>query len=147
MHVEFYVFEKANEQQVDVALCHLIEKWYHAQWSVAILCPSIQKAQKLDQLLWSFNDQSFIPHEVVSTADTKAPILLCLDLSTIPQSFDVILNLSETAITTIKPTQMLVEIVFSEHTMQQLARERYKQYRDQGYQLKTIKTPVSKVSA
>lgn len=147
MHVEFYVFENAQEQQINVALCHLVEKWYSERLTVAILCQSIQDAQKLDELLWSFNDQSFVPHELLTPAPTAAPVLLCHDLAALKQPMDVIINLSTSIITAIQPTQFIAEIVFPEQTMQQLARDHYKQYRDLGLQLKTIKTPVSKVSA
>lgn len=146
MHIAFYVFEEANEQQAKLALCQLIEQWYRAQWTVAILCSSPLEAKQLDDMLWAFDEQSFIPHAVLATNDT-APVRLCLDLSSLMPKTDVIVNLSSAPLSGIQATQLLAEIVFSEPTVQQSARERYKQYRDQGYPLKTIKIPVAKVSA
>jgi len=138
MHVEYYVFEKSNQQQAYLGLCQLIEKWYQEQLKIAILCSSTQDMQLLDQLLWTFNDQSFIPHAALAEQEPIAPVCLCLDSTTLPE-VDVIINLSNIALTSSKPARILVEIVFAEQSMQQLARERYKQYRELGYQLKTIR--------
>ena len=142
MHVEFYVFEQANQQQAYIGLCQLIEKWYQAKLSVAVLCQTREELALLDQLLWTFNEQSFIPHAVLNTEEKLPPVLLCLDLSQLPDERNVVVNLSSMTLSTHKASRFLAEIVFSEQTVQQLARDRYKQYRDQGLQLKTIKIPL-----
>lgn len=146
MHVEFYVIENANEQQTYVALCSLIEKWYANGHTIAIVCSSEKNAAALDQLLWTFNDQSFVPHALFKEEHSASPVLLYSTHAAINSSVDVLINLSDMALTSTKPLKLLIEIVFPDQTMQQLARDRYKLYRDAGYPLKTIKIPVSKVS-
>jgi DNA polymerase III subunit chi len=142
MHIEFYVFERANQQEARIALCQLIETWYQNGWHIAILCASIQEIQLLDHLLWTFSDTSFIPHNIATDAELKSPVRLFLNSTDIKDEVPVIVNLSTQALTTLTPSHLLVEIVFSDETVQQLARGRYKQYRDHGYQLKTIKMPL-----
>lgn len=138
MYIEFYVFEKVDNRQIYVSLCHLIEKWYDKQLRVAIVCSTRETLNSLDQLLWTFKDQSFIPH---SNAAEKTPsaVLLCQGLADLNDKVDVLVNLSAEPIDPSIPKELLVEIVFPDQTMQQLARERYKFYRNQGHQLKTIK--------
>ena len=147
MHVEFYVFEHANHQQTKTALCHLVETWYKNGWRIAILCASPQEMQLLDQLLWTFSDTSFIPHSVATTEHSMSSVRLYVDSSEIKDDLHIIVNLSTQALITVTASHCLVEIVFSDESVQQLARGRYKQYRDHGYQLKTIKMPLANIQS
>src|SRR6188768_465855 len=62
--VDFYVLsDDAPDDKLRVA-CRLIEKAFDSGARVYAHAASLSEAQRLDELLWTFSDRTFIPHEV-----------------------------------------------------------------------------------
>src|SRR5882672_4387346 len=61
--VDFYVLEGSEPRPRLVYACRLAEKAFLLEQRVSILTDSAEDAQQLDDLLWTFRDRSFVPHE------------------------------------------------------------------------------------
>ncbi|HTM62964.1 MAG TPA: DNA polymerase III subunit chi [Gammaproteobacteria bacterium] len=142
MQIDFYVMEKMGRMQALRELCLLLEKPYADGEKVYIHTGSKEAAEQLDKLLWTYRDDSFLAHEIKETSETNAPILI--GISEIPQQTSgVLVNLSTEIPSFYQQFNRVIEIVFEEPAVQQAARERFRQYREQGCELNTHKMKVN----
>ena len=143
MKISFYILPDAEKTRHFIFVCRLIEKIYLNQTAIYLHVDSLNMAHQFDQLLWTYRDDSFIPHHLMHEVIPEEKNCLCpihigyQDLT--PQFSGVIINLQTHVFSLSSHYTEVVEIVFPEPSMQQLARERYKQYRDQGHELITHK--------
>ena len=79
--VDFYVLSQSGEQARQLFACRLAEKAYRLDNSVYILAHDQAAAEKIDELLWTFRDGSFVPHHLASpgTADLPSPVCVGYD--------------------------------------------------------------------
>ena len=93
------------------------------------------EATALDQTLWAYNAVSFLPHCVVNQ-DTapETPVLIHWQQQALLQH-DVLLNLQALTPSFFSRFTRLVEIVGRDELDKQQARERFKFYRDRGYEI------------
>jgi DNA polymerase III subunit chi len=123
----------------------LIEKTYLDQQKIYIQVNSQKAAERLDTLLWTYRDISFLPHKLYHPED-KNPPAIQIGFGAAPlEKETVFINLCKQMPEGYHQFKCIIEIVFAEPTVQQLARERYKQYRDQGYEIGTHKIKLGDV--
>lgn len=139
MQIEFHVLEETSEQRSLLYLCQLIEKAHGDNRRLYIHTNNQEEAQKLDQLLWTYRDDSFLPHSLYNPDDDLPPPIQIGHGHNHPLAHDILVNLADNIPPFSGQFKQIIEIVFSNPTVQQLARERYKQYRDQGHEITTIK--------
>lgn len=141
MKIDFYIYDTPSKQQAYVAACHLIEKNYVGKTQPIFINMSTQEeAEHFDALLWTYRDDSFLPHALVQSHDTNPPhIQIGYADSPLPTEKCILINFTEIIPSFYSQFQHMFEIVFNDAAVQQSARERYKHYRDQGCQLNTVK--------
>lgn len=72
--VLFYHLER---RRLDEVLPGLIERTLERGWRALIKADSSDRAASIDNLLWSFNEQTFVPHAQVGDGDAKRqPVLI-----------------------------------------------------------------------
>lgn len=131
--VEFYVLSGTDESERMRYGCRLIEQAYLAGSRVFVWSDDPQGLERFDELLWTFADRSFVPHE--SGADpscwSETPVLLG---SEIPEGkpFDLLVNLGQMAPPTTAAAQRIVELVDADEERRRAGRNRFRQYRDRG---------------
>jgi DNA polymerase-3 subunit chi len=70
----FYHLEQSGPEQV---LPELVEKSLSRGWKALISSPSSERLASLDNMLWTYRDESFLPHGLASEPDAeKQPVLL-----------------------------------------------------------------------
>lgn len=70
----FYHLERHPLERV---LPILIEKSLERSWRVVVEAGSAERLQHLDEMLWTFRDDSFLPHAVAGGGDeAEQPVLL-----------------------------------------------------------------------
>lgn len=135
--INFYV---GKQQSLDGRLaiaCVLINKALKHNMRVHIHTDQIATSQKLDTLLWTQNEQSFLPHSLVDTQNT--PHLL--DKITISHDFeplencDYLINLSNDRPGFFSRFKKMAEIIDKTEEVLTAGRKRYAFYRDRGYTL------------
>jgi DNA polymerase-3 subunit chi len=74
------VFYHLERQPVERVLPALIEKSIERGWRVVVQAASGERVEALDAHLWTYRDDSFLPHGVAGRDDARAqPVLLTLD--------------------------------------------------------------------
>lgn len=139
MNIDFYILEKASNQQALLHACQLVAEAYAKKETIYIHTASKAEAERMDTLLWTFQDDSFLPHKLYDPADDFLPsIQIGFDLPPLSPC-DLLVNLTRETPAFYSKFNRMIEIVFADPLVQQLARERFRQYRDQGHQLNTHK--------
>lgn len=143
MKIDFHILELNSRQKLFYFACQRIEKWIEEKARVYVHVNNQAEADALDDLLWTYKDDSFIPHALYRP-DQPTPILIQIGHeqscpTSAENQFDAAINLSNHLIPFYSPSLHMIEMVMADPIVQQLARQRYKQYRDHGHELRTIK--------
>jgi DNA polymerase-3 subunit chi len=137
--VDFYVLTSAAAKQRWAFACRLTEKAYLRDMSVDIVAESAADAAALDDLLWTFNDNSFIPHKIALDAQSRDPgmkVHVTLDPDGAPAA-DLLVNLSAGLPAHWERYARIAEVIDADEERRRLGRERFKSYRDLKIELQT----------
>ncbi len=137
--VDFYILsEQARSNRYQFA-CRLVEKICGQDRRVYIHAGSDAEVHHLDRLLWTFREQSFIPHGRLGDADPElTPVLLGWQRE--PQhEDDVLINLAPEVPEFFSRFDRVAEIMDSDPEVRRAGRERFRFYRDRGYPLQDHK--------
>jgi len=144
MKIDFYILEEASQASALAFACQLVEDLHQNNQQIYIHAKSLQEAEQLDNLLWTFKAESFIPHNLYRHSDQSPPPVQ-IGFSEAPERHkNILVNVSQIAPSFYQQFAHLIEVVFADPAAQQAARERYKQYRSQGFEINTHKLKVLK---
>ena len=117
--------------------CALSAKAYGLGLKVFVRCPDRAVAQLVDRMLWTAPSIGFTPH--CGPGDALAPVTpVIVDADGAePPHDDVLVNLGPGWPPYFSRFRRLVEIVSRDEADRELARERYRHYRDRGYEIRT----------
>lgn len=117
--------------------CRITAKAHGQGLRVMLLCPDADVAHQLDRALWINPPLGFVPH--CFPGDPLAPVtpVIVDHEGGDPLHDQVLLNLRPEWPPFFSRFQRLVEIVSRDDGDRQGARERYKFYRDRGYDIRT----------
>lgn len=148
MRIDFYLFKQTTITDCYQTVCRIIAKAYQQGHLIILLCVDNSQAQIIDKLLWTFQETSFLPHQLVSaetdqldqldqtdqTDQVVAPILITTNSANTPDNYDILVNLGffEFAPRHFKQFQRISEIVPATEEALTQARQRYRIYRQQG---------------
>jgi DNA polymerase-3 subunit chi len=128
--VDFYVSGDAGAEVPLRLACRIAEKAYHAHHKVVILLGDAQSLRRLDELLWTFADGSFVPHEVVSAPGVAVEAPVALTTGPLPGSHtEVLLNLSGAVPPEYAGFARVAEFIDARPEARAAGRERFKAYR------------------
>jgi DNA polymerase III subunit chi len=117
--------------------CRIASKVYSLGHKIVIFCPDAEVANRIDRLLWTHPPTGFVPHCITGNAlAAVTPVVIDFRGDTPPHD-EVLVNLTAQWPPLFSRFQRLVEIVSVEDEDRQLARERFKFYRDRGYEIRT----------
>ncbi len=137
--VDFYVLsDEGSDARLRFA-CRLAEKAVDQGHRVYIQTASLTEAQRLDELLWTFNDRSFLAHELaVGDAASHERVMVMLGEIDAPVTHrQLLINLTERLPSDVNAYERIAEIVDVDPERKRLSRERYKQYRERGCALES----------
>ena len=135
--VDFYVLSQSSEQAWHQFACRLAEKAYRLENTVHIVAGSRADAERLDELLWTFRDGSFVPHHIVSAkGDPDSPISIGCDTDAV-EPRDLLINLCDEVPPAAESFPRVAELVTSDQDCKQRSRKRYALYRDKGHEINT----------
>ena len=133
--IDFYILnEKARHDRFFLG-CRITQKAWHQQHRVMIQTNSEQEARHMNQLLWTFHDQSFIPHELLPRADLKTTPVIIGWNDDAADECDVLINLAAEIPPFFSRFERLVEIVDKDPAQKQVSRNHYRYYQERGYPL------------
>jgi DNA polymerase-3 subunit chi len=136
--VDFYISDsEADDARLKLA-CRIVDKATQLDHHVFIHATSEDDARKLDELLWTFSQGSFIPHRVVREALTEPPlepVVIGINQPPAPGRWNVLVNLGEDVPEFFSRYERVAEVVDADALRREQSRERYRFYRDRGYKL------------
>jgi DNA polymerase-3 subunit chi len=130
--VDFYVLEQADSLARLRLACRLAEKAWSQSQRVLLLTSGSEEARTLDDMLWTFRDRSFVPHEIFSPGCAPKSTVLISDGTALPAEADVLINLCERVPETFERFARIVEPVDGDPERRKAGRERFRFYRDRG---------------
>lgn len=146
-NVSFYIISDTAKRSVEQVVCQLCVK--AAQQShVQLVLPQTLLGH-FDDLLWTFNDTSFLPHTIMNEADEQsvtsedtipsstvsARIQLSNKLS--PNFTGIVINETDSEILAYQ-SQRIIEVVAPNESSKTAARQRFKAYKAAGFTLETF---------
>ncbi|TAK74909.1 MAG: DNA polymerase III subunit chi [Gammaproteobacteria bacterium] len=144
INVDFYILDTNSGQKSLLFACRLLEKAYADQQSIYIHTTNKEEADRIDHFLWTYRDDSFLPHHLYQPGEVfPAPIQI--GFTETPPSQTTLFNLTRGVPTFYQQFPRIIEIVFSDPSVQQLARERYRYYRDQGCEMTNYKIKANEL--
>ncbi len=138
--VDFYVVEPGTDADADSAelvACRLAAKAFGQGHRVFIKVASDERAARLDTLLWTFRDTSFIPHGCAGSAAGADEQVLIGTAEPPDGHNDVMINLDAEVPPAFSRFERVVEIVPAAGPGRDAARSRYRFYQERGYRLET----------
>lgn len=136
--VDFYILPEDNIDARWQFGCRLIDKAFESGNPIYVHTDNREQAAYLDNLLWSFRADSFLPHDVGldRTTVTPAPIHIGYGDQTPPEHHhEIFINLSHHLPSFFSRFERVAEIVSQDDETRTKGRERYAFYRDRGYPL------------
>ena len=136
--VDFYLLNRhLPDGRLRVA-CRLAQKIYKLGHRAYILTRDDREARQLDDLLWTFDQGSFVPHhrDTPDHGGESSPIVIGHDT---PGSSggNVLISLTEDAPACFDHFERIADVVDDLDEDKAKARERFRFYRDRGYDLDT----------
>ena len=136
--VDFYILPEGARPPEGAAMtaCKLCDKAASSGQRVYVYAPVAEVANAVDGLLWSFRQGSFIAHERLGAPLLEPlPAVLIGDAEPPESHHGVMINLGLEVPPFFSSFERVLEIVDGDAAQRAKSRERYKFYRDRGYEL------------
>jgi DNA polymerase-3 subunit chi len=131
--VDFYVLPATEPRARLKFACGLAEQAFLEDLRVFVWLDDVAALRSFDDLLWSFSDRAFVPHEIFTDAGQwqDTPVLLGCEVQ--PQEgFDLLLNLGNEVPAAAARAGRIAEIVDAQEPQRSAGRNRFRHYRDLG---------------
>jgi len=133
--IDFYVLSSDQTSDGDLFACRLAEKAYRAGLRVLIAVDDRERAEQLDTLLWTFREDSFLPHASQSAGERAAVEINCGEEP--EQHHGLLINLCTSVPGWFSRFERLAEIVVQQPEALARSRSRFGHFRDRGYPLQS----------
>jgi len=147
--VDFYLLEDSTDDAKWLLACRLAEKAYLRRHQVLIYCDCQDTAEMLDELMWIFKENSFIPHNIQGEGPNSPPPIQIgyAGYTTDPTGFsDILFNLSDEIPVFHQRFKRIIEIVPHNDLEKEISREHYRQYRISGFKIQTHAIPLKETT-
>ena len=135
--IDFYILHTSSMQASDYFVCQLANKVWHQGYSVYIQCDSVARAERLNVKLWTFKEESFLPHDIYPNASSIAPSPILIGYTAqMCEGMEVLINLSETVPAFFESFKRIADIVEDSPALRENGRNRYRFYKNKDYELK-----------
>ena len=135
--VDFYVLESGTQDTLFRFICRLTEKAWRKGNRIFMHCQDESMAGKLDKLLWTYRDISFLPHSL-ATENEDCPISIGVTAEP-AKTYDLLINLDEAVPDFFSRFERVIETTGIDDQHRQFARDRYRFYQQRGYPMETHK--------
>lgn len=137
--IDFYVLPDRQENGRALLACRLTDKAYRLGHTVYLFTASDAQAAALDDLLWTFRQDSFVPHERYPLVGEEGSPVLVGAAAPLAVDAQVLINFTEGLPEGFERFERVVELVNAHPEVLAKSRERFRQYRERGCVLETHK--------
>ena len=133
----FYSIEENHD--VKLCICKLVRNLFKKEENIIII-DSSDKLVELDKLLWSFEQNSFLPHKIYSDGDAiDTPIMLLsiqnLDKLKIFNDYTSVINNFDNALLKLNDNTEIYEFVGSSELNKSISRKKFLEYKKNSFTL------------
>lgn len=132
--IDFYQLNPGRHRY-DQVVCQLCQKAYDNNQLTLLLTDDSQQSQHLDHKLWTFRDDSFLPHDCEQDSTALTPILIH-DNPDPRGDRQLLINLSSEVPIYFAQFERVIELVTEDNKQQ--ARAHYSFYKERGYPLNHV---------
>ncbi len=135
MRADFYLIAKPRFLTEPLRLvCELARKANDANLWTLVLARDQAQAEELDELLWAFDDDAYIPHQIAGAdVDEEEAQVLIVPPGVEAPSRALVINLRDDAY--LGACERVLEVVPADPAAREPLRERWKQYKALGFEL------------
>jgi DNA polymerase-3 subunit chi len=137
--IDFYILTTDSETERLAFACRLIEKAYKNQHRIYIHAETQTLAHTLDELLWTYREDSFLPHNLYGEGPDPAPPIQIGFAAKPEKQRDIMINLSTGIPEFFTQFARVCEVINNTPEAQAAARENYRHYRARGFEITTHK--------
>jgi DNA polymerase-3 subunit chi len=131
---DFYLIDKPRFRERPLLLvCELVKKAFAAQQPTLILTRDFEQAEAVDELLWEFEEDTLIPHQLAGDDDDANTAVLIVPPGIDTADRPLLINLRETC-----PGgryQRVLEVVAADPAERDGSRVRWREYQQMGLEL------------
>jgi DNA polymerase-3 subunit chi len=132
--VDFYKLSSQNRTSINRFCCQLADKVVKMGNPVFVKTRDEAETRVMDELMWTFNDSSFLPHAVRGDReDSSVPVII--DHRAAEAGAYLLINLSEEIPTNAQNYQRIAEIINDAPETLHQGRVRYSAYKQYDYPL------------
>lgn len=137
--IDFYILDTDDEKNRLTFVCRLVEKAYRNQHRIYIHAEDQALAHQLDELLWTYRDECFLPHNLYGEGPDPAPPIQ-IGFDAIPDKHrDILITLHQTPPEFFTQFARVCEVISNHPDAQASARNSYRYYRARGHEITTHK--------
>lgn len=131
---DFYLIAKPRFREDPLLLvCELVRKAFAGEQPTVILARSQDQAEEIDERLWSFSDDAFIPHQIAGDDDDAITAVLIVPPGIEVEDRPLAINLHDAC--AFGNHARILEVVAADPAERDGSRRRWKQYQSRGYEL------------
>lgn len=136
MQVDFYILPHTEATEKHRYACRIANKAFGQGMTVFIATEDAEQSQALDKLLWTFAQNSFVPHAVCGGGEqdtARYPVQIGDGpLPHGPHQFDLLISLRRDAPDDYAKFARVAELIIDDAEEKTAGRARFRFYREQG---------------
>ena len=144
--VDFYVLQSTQEHERHTFACRLIDKAVHKGNRVMVITNSPEETQALDEMLWAFKPESYIPHNqlightkvTAPSEESEFPVAISHEFDDAHQD-NLLINMCLDIPKQFSRFERVAEIVDQRAEILTATRKNYAHYKERGYPIHTHK--------
>ncbi|HEX5306194.1 MAG TPA: DNA polymerase III subunit chi [Dyella sp.] len=131
---DFYLIDKPRfREQPLLLVCELARRAFAAQQPTLILVRDFEQAEAVDELLWAFDEDAFIPHQLAGDDDDADTAVLIVPPGVETADRPLVINLRETCAP--GRFERVLEVVAADPAEREGSRERWREYARLGFEV------------
>ena len=131
---DFYLIDKPRFRDDPLLLvCELVKKAYAAEQPTLILARSPEQADALDEKLWEFDDDSFIPHQLAGDDDDSITAVVIASPGVATADRPLVVNLRDECAE--GAYERVLEVVAADPAEREGSRVRWAEYKRRGFEV------------
>ena len=131
---DFYLIAKPRFAAEPLRLvCELARRAYAARQPTLILARDLEQAEALDELLWAFDEDAFIPHQIAGDDDDAGTAVLIVPPGVATPDRPLLINLRDDCAT--GTCERVLEVVAADASAREGSRARWRGYQQRGFEV------------
>jgi len=131
---DFYLIDKPRfREQPLLLVCELAKRAYASQQPTLVLARDFEQAEAIDELMWAFDEDAFIPHQLAGDDDDANTAVLIVPPDVDTADRPLVINLREQCAP--GQYQRVLEVVAADPAEREGSRLRWREYQRQGFEV------------